>query len=93
MAKERDNDSVLQGSEEQWSLTPGALPVCAAVMSAYQASQALTSLCPVLHLALALPVPVAVQVIKLSKCADLIRIRPPVLLTAPKKLSSIDSKY
>lgn len=41
----------------------------------------------------ALPVPVAVQVIKLSKCADLIRIRPPVLLTAPKKLSTIDSKY
>lgn len=38
LAKERDNDSVLQASEEQWSVTPGALPVCAAMISAHSAA-------------------------------------------------------
>lgn len=59
LAKERDNDSVLQASEEQCSLTPGAFPVCGAVMSAHTASgePSSHSLCPVLHSALRLYLP------------------------------------
>lgn len=32
LAKERDNNSVLQASEEQWSVTPGTPSVCRAVI-------------------------------------------------------------